>query len=80
MSEIDIDKIGLKVGLEIHQQLDTSKKLFCNCKPIENTEYTEKFTRKLRAAKSELGLILLHYLKVQNQRQLCTMQIKIVLV
>ena len=57
MSEIDIDKIGLKVGLEIHQQLDTSKKLFCNCKPIENTEYTEKFTRKLRAAKSELGKI-----------------------
>ena len=57
MSELEIDKIGLKVGLEIHQQLDTSKKLFCNCKPIENTEYTEKFTRKLRAAKSELGKI-----------------------
>ena len=57
MSELEIDKIGLKVGLEIHQQLDTKKKLFCNCKPIENTEYTEKFTRKLRAAKSELGKI-----------------------
>ena len=57
MSELEIDKIGLKVGLEIHQQLDTNKKLFCNCKPIENTEYTEKFTRKLRAAKSELGKI-----------------------
>jgi len=54
---LEIDKIGLKVGLEIHQQLDTNKKLFCNCKPIENTEYTEKFTRKLRAAKSELGKI-----------------------
>ena len=57
MSELEIDKIGLKVGLEIHQQLDTNKKLFCNCKPIENTEFTEKFTRKLRAAKSELGKI-----------------------
>jgi len=57
MSELEIEKIGLKVGLEIHQQLDTNKKLFCNCKPIENTEYTEKFTRKLRAAKSELGKI-----------------------
>ena len=57
MSELEIDKIGLKVGLEIHQQLDTNKKLFCNCRPIENTEYTEKFTRKLRAAKSELGKI-----------------------
>ena len=57
MSELEIDKIGLKVGLEIHQQLDTNKKLFCNCKPMENTEYTGKFTRKLRAAKSELGKI-----------------------
>ena len=57
MSEFDIEKIGLKVGLEIHQQLDTHKKLFCNCKPVENTEFTGKFTRKLRAAKSELGKI-----------------------
>ena len=40
MSELEIDKIGLKVGLEIHQQLDTKKKLFCNCKSVENTEYT----------------------------------------
>ena len=57
MSELEIDKIGLKVGLEIHQQLDTKKKLFCNCKSAENTEYTGKFTRKLRASKSELGKI-----------------------
>ena len=57
MSEFDIEKIGLKVGLEIHQQLDTRKKLFCNCEPVENTEFTGKFTRKLRAAKSELGKI-----------------------
>ncbi|MCH8821827.1 hypothetical protein IID23_04900 [Patescibacteria group bacterium] len=28
--KIDYEKIGLKCGLEIHQQLDT-KKLFCNC-------------------------------------------------
>jgi len=41
MAEIDSEKIGLKVGLEIHQQLNTDKKLFCNCKPIENDEYTE---------------------------------------
>jgi len=29
MTEIDFQKIGLKVGLEIQQQLDTHKKLFC---------------------------------------------------
>ena len=55
MTEIDFEKIGLKVGLEIHQQLLTHKKLFCDCKPIESDEYDEKFVRKLRASKSELG-------------------------
>lgn len=55
MSEFSINDIGLKVGLEIHQQLATNKKLFCNCKPIESEEYSIKFKRKLRAVKSELG-------------------------
>ena len=55
MEEIDFEKIDLKVGLEIHQQLNTNKKLFCKCKPIESDEYTEKFSRRLRTAKSELG-------------------------
>jgi glutamyl-tRNA(Gln) amidotransferase subunit E len=57
MSEFDIKNIGLKVGLEIHQQLDTKKKLFCDCIPTEEEEYTRKFSRRLRAAKSELGKI-----------------------
>ena len=55
MTEFSINELGVKVGLEIHQQLDTNKKLFCNCEPIESEEYTEKFQRRLRAAKSELG-------------------------
>ena len=55
MSGPQIDKIGLKVGLEIHQQLATGKKLFCNCPPIESEIYPIKFFRKLRLAKSELG-------------------------
>jgi glutamyl-tRNA(Gln) amidotransferase subunit E len=55
LSEFSINNIGLKVGLEIHQQLATNKKLFCNCKPIESEEYYIKFQRKLRAVKSELG-------------------------
>ena len=51
-------KIGLKVGLEIHQQLNTSEKLFCSCKPklfTEEPEYT--FLRGLRPAQSELGQV-----------------------
>ncbi|MBS1268092.1 MAG: Glutamyl-tRNA(Gln) amidotransferase subunit E [Nitrosopumilus sp.] len=55
MSEFSINDIGVKVGLEIHQQLDTNKKLFCNCIPTDSEEYSIKFKRKLRAAKSELG-------------------------
>jgi glutamyl-tRNA(Gln) amidotransferase subunit E len=55
MSKLEIDKIGLKVGLEIHQQLSTNKKLFCNCSSTETDEFTFKFSRKLRASKSELG-------------------------
>ena len=57
MSEVDIKNIGLKVGLEIHQQLDTKKKWFCDCIPTEDEEFSKKFSRKLRAAKSELGKI-----------------------
>lgn len=55
MSEVQIDKIGLRVGLEIHQQLGTGKKLFCSCPSIESTDYPLKFTRKLRITRSELG-------------------------
>jgi len=55
LSEFLIENVGLKVGLEIHQQLATNKKLFCNCTPVESDEYTSKFQRNLRPVKSELG-------------------------
>src|SRR5208337_478414 len=56
--EIDYEKIGLKVGLEIHQQLDTSAKLFCSCKPQLFKEEPEiTFLRRLRPTQSELGQV-----------------------
>jgi glutamyl-tRNA(Gln) amidotransferase subunit E len=56
--EIDYAKIGLKVGLEIHQQLNTSTKLFCSCKPELFKEAPEiVFLRRLRPTQSELGQV-----------------------
>ena len=56
--EVDYEKLDLKVGLEIHQQLDTSSKLFCNCKPQLFKEQPETtFIRRLRPTQSELGQI-----------------------
>jgi len=56
--ETDYEKIGLKVGLEIHQQLDTSAKLFCQCKPELFKEEPElTFLRRLRPTQSELGQV-----------------------
>lgn len=56
--ELDYEKIGLKVGLEIHQQLNTSTKLFCNCKPALFKEEPEiTFLRRLRPTQSELGQV-----------------------
>jgi glutamyl-tRNA(Gln) amidotransferase subunit E len=55
---VDYKKIGLKVGLEIHQQLNTSKKLFCSCPPMLFKEEPEiTFLRRLRPTQSELGQV-----------------------
>ncbi|WP_292520105.1 Glu-tRNA(Gln) amidotransferase subunit GatE [Methanoculleus sp.] len=56
---MDYQKLGLKAGIEIHQQLDTAEKLFCRCPTClrETTERTGEFYRYLRATESELGEI-----------------------
>ncbi|MHC1626186.1 MAG: Glu-tRNA(Gln) amidotransferase subunit GatE [Methanoculleaceae archaeon] len=56
---MDYEKIGLKAGIEIHQQLDTEEKLFCHCPTLirENDERTREYHRYLRATVSELGEI-----------------------
>jgi glutamyl-tRNA(Gln) amidotransferase subunit E len=51
----DLAAIGMKVGFEIHQQLGTKSKLFCNCRCGEADKYTSTFMRRLRPTQSELG-------------------------
>jgi len=59
MTEYDYEELGLVAGLEIHQQLDTATKLFCNCPTAirEPAESTRSLTRYLHPTKSELGEI-----------------------
>jgi len=53
---MDYEKIGLKSGIEIHQQLDTDK-LFCRCPSILRKEPGKLIKRKLNIAKGEQGEI-----------------------
>ncbi len=51
-------KLGLMVGLELHQQLDTQRKLFCHCPTIIRDEEPDgTFIRRLRPTQSEMGEI-----------------------
>ena len=47
--------LGVRVGLEIHQQLATGKKLFCDCPPAEPDAYPITFSRRLRSSSGEVG-------------------------
>ena len=55
---MDYEKLGLKMGLEIHQQLNTDEKLFCPCEcSLTDKKPQLKILRNLRPTQSELGKI-----------------------
>ncbi len=51
---MDYEQLGLRAGLEIHQQLDTGK-LFCRCPSDISDEVDYTFRRQLVPTRSELG-------------------------
>ena len=54
---LNYEKIGLKCGLEVHQQLNT-KKLFCNCPSLLRQDDPDFIVaRKLHAVAGESGKV-----------------------
>ncbi len=51
---IDYRSLKLRVGIELHRQLNVGGKLFCSCMPVRE-EGPSHFTRLLRPSESELG-------------------------
>ena len=57
-TQADYERVGFKAGLEVHQQLKTEKKLFCNCPARiynEYDDYDAEIIRHMRPTLSELG-------------------------
>jgi len=51
-----LPELGFRCGLEIHQQLDTTEKLFCNCPcGYRNDQPDAEIIRHMRPTLSELG-------------------------
>ncbi len=56
MDDKEFEAIGFKCGLEIHQQLQTDRKLFCRCPPIyRNDPAHYEIVRHMRPTLSEMG-------------------------
>lgn len=57
-TQADYERVGFKAGLEVHQQLKTEKKLFCNCPARVYNQYDDydaEIIRHMRPTLSELG-------------------------
>ncbi|MFB6145575.1 MAG: Glu-tRNA(Gln) amidotransferase subunit GatE [Candidatus Nanohaloarchaea archaeon] len=68
---MNYEKLGFKCGIEIHQQLETSRKLFCHC-PIDlrDEEADAKVERFLRPVKGESGKVdIAAKLEAQKERK-----------
>jgi glutamyl-tRNA(Gln) amidotransferase subunit E len=56
MTPADYDAVGFMSGLEVHQQLRTTSKLFCRCPAGRRvTRYDAEVLRHMRPTLSELG-------------------------
>ncbi|TKJ19379.1 MAG: Glu-tRNA(Gln) amidotransferase GatDE subunit E [Promethearchaeota archaeon Loki_b31] len=57
MYNFDYEELGLKCGLEIHQQLDTETKLFCRCpSKLQGTRVPDFYTKRyMRPVLGEMG-------------------------
>jgi glutamyl-tRNA(Gln) amidotransferase subunit E len=57
MSKFDYKELGLKCGLEIHQQLDSETKLFCRCpNELQGTREPDfTISREMRPVLGEMG-------------------------
>ena len=56
LDKIDFKKMGFRAGLEVHHQIDTKRKLFCNCEAkLSNGEPDYRFERYFRPVLGEMG-------------------------